>query len=51
VEALELLQSSAANGIRYAEFDPRVGSSERKTRLVPLGGFVDHLWGAWLTEG
>jgi hypothetical protein len=31
-EALELLQTNAANGIRYAEIDPRVGSSERKTR-------------------
>ena len=31
-QALKLLQTSAANGIKYAEIEPRVGSSERKTR-------------------
>jgi hypothetical protein len=30
--ALVPLQTSAANGIRYAEIEPRVGSSGRKTR-------------------
>jgi len=47
-EASELLQTSAANGIRYAEIDPPGGlnRAEDAPRLVPPGGFVDHLLGA-----
>ena len=45
--ALVRLQTSAANGISYAEIEPPgwLIRAQDASRLVPLGGIVNHLWG------
>lgn len=45
LEVIELLESSAANGIRYVEIDPpsKMIRGEEESRLVPVRSFVDYL--------